>query len=73
MNWEEIIDNLNDLIETKNTKLKGYEIAIEHLRNQREKIMRELMYLKSRYDSQVEREVVDNVINLMKEILNNGK
>lgn len=68
MNWENIVENLSDLIEMKNTKINGLTCAIDYLKGKQDKVQRELMYLKSRYDSKVERDVMDNVINLVKKI-----
>ena len=68
MSLEEIIENLNDLVQMKNTKINGLICAVDILKDRQKKVLRELGYLRSQYDSKVERDVMEIVINLVKKI-----
>lgn len=62
------LKDLHELIELKEIKIKGMSSAIDYLRERDRKVVRELGYLKSQYDSKVERDVMNKVINLVKSI-----
>lgn len=64
----ETIENLNDLILLKNTKIAGLTSAVNYLKGNKSKVLRELNYLKSQYDSQVERQVVEKAIEIVTKI-----
>lgn len=65
MNWDTIIDNLNDLIEHKNTKINGLCLAIDMLKDKNKKCLREVRYLKSKYNDPECLRILDEVIELM--------
>lgn len=66
---DETITNLNELVRLLKIKVGGLEAAVNYMRKRERKTLNELELLKRRYDSEVERDVMENVINLVKEIM----
>lgn len=66
---DETITNLNELVRLLKIKVGGLEAAVSYMRKRERKTLNELELLKRRYDSEVERNVMENVINLVKEIM----
>lgn len=66
MSKNEVIENLNELIELKNVKIAGMQYAIDVLKKREAKALRELGYLKAKYDSADERRAIDSAIEVVK-------
>ena len=69
MSKREIIDNLNELIARQRTQIKGQQYVIDYLKSNQGKAVRELEYLRSRYDSADERKAVEKGIEIVKKCL----
>ena len=46
-------------------KLRGYETAVKYLRTNNKKILREISYLRNRYD----KETIDKVLEIIEELI----
>lgn len=64
----DVIENQNALISILKERVNLYRYRSELLEDTQRKVIRELGYLKKRYDSADERHVVDKCIELIREI-----
>ena len=63
---DKIIENLNDLIEYKNNKIACQELEIRELQASRRKALRELNYLKGKYDNVAIKIVIGECIDVVR-------
>lgn len=63
-----ILKDMHELVKMKEDKINGLCCAIDVFKSREKKVVRELGYLKSQYDSQVERLAIDKAIEIVMKI-----